>query len=238
MDVAEYSYRLQKGHPIVTVGGKQYLLATGSAHSVGNAPILMGRRDIDPRPSYQGITVAHLRQHLGSQLAGMLGMDLLSPFAVSLYPEERLLRISPGCEVEGDALPIELVAGAPAMNVQAGGIGGRVLRLAVDTASALTLVPEPLLRHCETLGTCKGYHPLMGGFRTPRYLLDLPIAGSSRKFHAGVLPERLEVRLRENRIDGILGSDLLEHFGLCLRLTRRIITLGPRSFGVQAVAGA
>ncbi len=238
MDVAEYTYRLLKDQPIVTVAGKQYLLSTGSTRSVGNAPVLMGRRDIDPLPSYQGITVANLRQRLGSQLAGMLGMDLLAPFAVHLYPDERLLRLCPTCEMQGDTLPIEVVQGAPVITAQAGGIGGRKLRLAIDTSTALSLVPERLLRHCESLGSRKAYHPLVGSFRTPRYLLDLAIDGSGRKFHAGILPDSLEAQLHRDRLDGILGADLLEHFGVCLRLTRRMITLGPRSFGIPAAAGA
>ncbi len=238
MDVAEYSYRLLEGHPIVAVGGKQYLLATGAARSVGNSPVLMGRRDIDPRPSHHGVTVANLRQRLGSEVSGMLGADLLAPFAVSLFPEDRLLRISSACEIQGDTLPIEVIRGAPVLTVQAGGVGGRQLRLVLDTSSAMTLVPERLLRHCETLGSRKGYHPLVGNYRTARYLLDLAIDGSSRKFQAGVLPDRMETQLQADRLDGILGIDLLEHFGICLRLTRRMITLGPRSFGIQAAAGA
>ncbi len=238
MDVAEYSYRLHKGHLIVAVAGKQYLLATGAARSVGNSPIVMGRRDIDPRPSHQGVTVANLRQRLGSDLAGMLGSDLLAPFAVSLYPEDRLLRITPTCEIDGDTLQLDFVRGAPVLEVQAGGIGGRKLRLIVDTSSAMTLVPEPLLRHCESLGSRQGYHPLVGEFHTPLYLVDLAIDGGNRKFHAGVLTENLETALHADRVDGILGADLLEHFGICLRLTRRMITLGARNFGIQAAAGA
>lgn len=238
MEIAEYTYRLQNGQPIVTLAGKQYLLSTGAARSVGNAPVLLGRRDIDPRPSYQGITVANLRQRLGSQVAGMLGMDLLAPFAVHLYPGEHLLRLCPTCEIQGDTLPLEVVHGAPVFTVQAGGIGGRKMRLALDTSSALSLVPEPLLRHCETLGSRESYHPLVGSYRTPCYALDLAIDGTDRRFHAGVLPENLEAHLGRQRLDGILGADLLEHFGICLRLTRRMITLGPRNFGIAAAAGA
>ncbi len=238
MDVAEYTYRLQNGQPIVTVAGKQYLLSTGAARSVGNAPVLMGRRDIDVLTSYQGITPANLRERLGSRVVGMLGMDLLAPFAVHLYPEERLLRLCPTCEIEGDTLPLDIVHGAPVFSVQAGGIGGRKMRLAVDTSSALSLVPEPLLRHCETLGSRECYHPLVGTYRTPCYLLDLSIDGTDRRFRAGVLPKSLEAQLGKERLDGILGADLLEHFGVCLRLTRRMITLGPRNFGIAAAAGA
>lgn len=238
IDVAEYSYRLKKGHPIVTVGGKQYLLATGSARSVGNSPVLMGRRDIDPRPSYQGVTVANLRQRLGSQMAGMLGMDLLNPFAVCLYPEERLLRVCTDSEIEGENVAIDVVRGAPVITVEAGGPGGRPLRLVLDTSSALTLVPEPLLRHCESQGSRQSYHPLVGAFRSRRYLLDIAIEGNNHLFHTGILPDHLENKLREDRIDGVLGTDLLEHFGVCLRLSQGSITLGARSFGAPAVAGA
>lgn len=238
LDVAEYAYRLRKGHPIVTVGGKQYLLATGSSCTVGNSPVLMGRRDIDPRPSYQGITVANLRQRFGSQIAGMLGTDLLGPFAVCIYPEERLLRICTECEDSGQDVAVDVVEGAPVLTVQAGGPGGRELRLLLDTASALTLVPEPLLRHCETQGSRRSFHPLVGVFHTPRYLLDITIDDSKQLFHTGILPDELEYKLREKRIDGILGIDLLEHFGVCLRLSQGVMTLGPRSFGAKVAAGA
>jgi hypothetical protein len=226
MHVAEYTWRLEKGHPVVSLGGKPYLLSTGSKRSVANGPILLERRDIDPCPSHQGVTVASLRKRIGSELAGMLGCDLLSPFTINVYPEEHLMRFSEG-EVQGDiAMPLSIVKGVPVIRAQ---VAGRELPLLLDTASAISLLPESMVLNSELQGRNQTFHPRAGSFLTQYYTCEICVGGERRLFRVGILPEPLDAELSQEGIEGVLGVDLLEHFGLCLNISEKILKLGQRS---------
>lgn len=226
MHVAEYTWRLEKGHPVVQLGGKPYLLSTGAPRSVGNEPILLERRDIDPRPSHLGVTVASLRKRLGCELAGMLGCDLLSPYTVTLFPEERLMRLSEA-KAQGDiALPLSMVNGAPVVKVE---VGGRHMSLLLDLAAAVSLLPEPVVHGSELQGKNLTFHPLVGSFNAPHYTAEICVGGECRLFRVALLPEALDEKLALDGIEGVLGVDLLQHFGLCISLGQKIIRLGRRS---------
>lgn len=225
MDTAEYSYRLHKGHPIVRLGGQPYLLATGMSRSVGDSPIYMGRRDIDPHPSHLGVTVAGLRQRLGIEVAGVIGTDLMAPFNVAVCPDDRLVRFSEGPLEGEETVPLEIVDGAPVVPVR---IADRDRRLLFDTAAPLSLLRESEFRSREPLGKDRAYHPLVGAFTTDRYTMEFSIGGQNRLFQAGVMPDSLENQLRKDGIHGVLGVDLLEHFGLHLYLQERVMKLGRR----------
>ena len=225
MDSAEYSYRLYKGHPIVRLGGQAYLLATGMSRSVGESPIYMGRRDIDPRPSHLGVTVAGLRRRLGIEVAGIIGTDLMTPYHVAVCPDDRLVRFSEE-PLEGDeTVDLEMVDGAPVVQVR---IAGEEKPMLFDTAAPLSLLRESEFRGSERQGRERAYHPLVGSFSTDRYTLEFGIGGQQRLFQAGVLPDNLENQLRQNGIHGVLGIDLLEHFGLHLYLQDQVMKLGRR----------
>lgn len=226
MHVAEYTYHLHKGHPVVNVGGKHYLFATGSQLSVGNSPILLHRRDIDPRPSHQGVTVASLRKRFGKELAGMIGCDLLSPFTVNFYPEDRLVRFSEAKVRGGITLPVSTVKGVPVVEVE---VSGRRLSMLLDTGSALTLLPEAVVRHSELQGRNLAFHPLAGSFHTRQYTMEICVGDACRLFRAGIVPEALDYALGPENIDGVLGVDVLQHFGLCLSIGKKFVKLGRRS---------
>jgi hypothetical protein len=226
MHVAEYTWRLQKGHPVVSIGGKSYLFSTGSEFSVGNAPILLDRRDIDPRPSCQGVTVANLRKRFGGELAGMLGCDLLSPFTINVYPEEHLVRFSEE-QVTGDiSLPVSMIRGAPVIKTL---VAGREMSLLLDTAAAISLLPETVVMSSELQGRNRTYHPRAGSFLTQYYTCEICIGGECRLYRIGILPECLDEVLCQDGIDGVLGVDLLEHFGIGLNIGEKVLKLGKRS---------
>ena len=226
MHVAEYTWRLQKGHPVVTIGGKPYLLSTGSRHSVGNTPILLERRDIDPRPSHEGVTVASLRKRFGGELAGMLGCDLLVPFTINVFPEERLLRFSEE-QVHGDiSMPVSMIRGAPVIKAR---VAGREMSLLLDTASAISLLPESVVMNAELQGRNRTYHPRAGSFLTQYYTCEICVGGECRLYRVGVLPESMDNSLSQDGIDGVLGADLMVHFGLCLNIGEKVLNLGKRS---------
>lgn len=226
MHVAEYTYQLHKGHPVVNLGGKGYLFATGAQRSVGNSPILLHRRDIDPKPSHQGVTVAGLRQRFGKELAGMIGCDLLSPFTVNFYPEDRLVRFSEAKVRGGITLPLSTINGVPVVEIE---VSGRRLSMLLDTASAVTLLPEAVVRHSELQGRNLAFHPLAGTFHTHHYTMEVCIGDACRLFRVGIVPEALDYVLGPDNIDGVLGVDVLQHFGLCLSIGERFVKLGRRS---------
>ena len=231
MHVAEYTWRLEKGHPVIKVGGKPYLLSTGSSRSVGNEPILLEPRDIDPRPSHLGVTVASLRKRLGGELAGMLGCDLLSPYTVSLYPEEHIMRLSEAITQGDIALPVSVVKGAPVVKVE---VAGRHMSLLLDLAAAVSLLPEPAVHGSDLQGKNLTFHPLVGSFNTQHYTAEICVGGECRLFRVGLLPESLDEKLGEDGIEGVLGVDLLQHFGLSINLGQKVIKLGRRSMAVTA----
>ena len=225
MESAEFTYRLLKGHPIVIVDGKRYLLATGMSRSVGDSPIQLGRRDIDLRPSYLGVTVANLRRRLGNEMAGVLGADLMAPFTVGICPDDRLVKFMPGPAAGETKIPVSLISGVPVVPAD---IGGKQVKLLLDTASSLSLLPDSALQLIEPGGQEYAYHPLAGRFRTLRYTLDISLGSHQRLFRAGVLPDALQSTLREDGIYGVLGSDLLEHFGLSLSFSEQMLVLRKR----------
>ncbi|MEP5764363.1 MAG: hypothetical protein ABJ308_07205 [Halieaceae bacterium] len=225
-DMANYTYLKYQGHLVVNLSGRQYLLDTGSPFSVGTEPISIAGMEFLVQDSYLDLTPASLVENIGLPLEGLIGADIIKAFTVSVFPAERVIQFN-HLPAAGELLvPIKQFTSVPILPI---GVQGKVLQVFLDTGSPLSYLPLELLAGLEPRGLRDVYYPLLGNFTTQEYLVDTNIGGERCPLHFGALPQALEALTVAGSVQGILGTEILKHFGLSLSLQQGVLMLEKRA---------
>ncbi|MEP5764364.1 MAG: hypothetical protein ABJ308_07210 [Halieaceae bacterium] len=220
--MANFMYQMHHGHIVVTVEGRPYLLDTGSPFSVGYEPINIGGRSFEVQQSYMGVTCGYLMENIGVPIEGMIGADIMQEFTVCMYASERMIQFTHLPPVGDIVIPLQDFMGVPIFCVQ---VAGQVRRMFFDTGAPMSYLLPQCLADKEAEGRHEDFYPLVGNFMTSVYALDVNIGGSSRKLRFGELPHELEALLEAGAVQGIIGTEMLKHFGICLSLKEGVMRL-------------
>ncbi len=221
-DMANYLFQLHHGHIIVNVEGRPCLLDSGAPFSVGYEPLRIGGQVFPVEGNYMGVTASYLSEHIGVPVEGMIGADVLREINVSIYAAERMVQFNhlpPAGEI---VLPVQLCGELPVINVR---VNGRVRRMYFDTGAPISYLLPDALSGAEPEGRHEDFYPLLGSFLTPIYTLLVELGGHRRRFRFGHVPEELRPMLRAGEVQGMIGTELLRHFGVSLSLRDKVMRL-------------
>jgi hypothetical protein len=219
---------LVDGHVLTEIDGHSVLLDTGSPGSFGSVPeiTLLGRR-FEIEPSYMGLTVDVLRQHVSSPVDVLVGTDVLRDFVFRIDPDGGFVEWSrePLRPAEG-RVPVMLVMGVPAIDVE---VAGRSTRAFLDTGAPLSYIPSDVAAGLEEIGSASDFYPGFGSIETPTYRVELALGGPTFEATVGVLPSLLEFTLGMTGIKAIVGSAIFEHFAVEFALGEGFCRMAERS---------
>lgn len=233
--MAKYLFQFHHGHIIVNVEGRPCLLDSGAPFSVGYEPLRIGGQVFTVEDSYMGVTASYLSEHIGIPVEGMIGADVMREFNMSLHMAERMVQFNHLTPVGDIAIPVQLMYGElPVISVR---VQDRVRRMFFDTgASTSYLLPDALIG-TEPDGRHEDFYPLVGSFLTAIYHLPVEIGGHQRRFRFGQVPEELRAMLRAANVQGMIGTELLRHFGVNLSLRDKVLHLESPHNAVGQAAG-
>lgn len=232
--MANYLFQLHHGHIIVNLEGRPCLLDSGAPFSVGYDALYVDGKYFPVEDAYMGVTPSYLAEHIGVPIEGMIGADVLREFNVSVYTAERMVQFHHLPPAGDIVLPVQESGELPVINVK---VNGRVRRMFFDTGAPICYLLPDALRGTVPEGRHEDFYPLLGNFLTPVYSLAVELGGHSRRFRFGEVPEELRAMLKSANVAGMIGTELLRHFGMSLSLRDRIMRLESPHSLVGLAAG-
>ena len=220
--MVNYVYQRIHGHLILNIGGRPCLLDTGSPLSVGYEPITVSGREFHLHDNYLGVNGIYLTEHIGTNIEALIGADIIKEFTLGIFPNEQLVQFS-GEPASGEiVIPVQNFLGVPIITI---GVNGRVMRVFFDTAAPMSYLLPDAFKGLQAYGRQEDFYPLLGNFLTDVYHLPVNIGGECRELRFGELPEELRTVLDAGGVQGILGTEILKHFGMCLSLRDGVMKL-------------
>jgi hypothetical protein len=220
--MANYMFQLHHGHIITHVEGRSYLLDTGAPFSVGYEPIHIAGKRYPVEWSYMGVTPSHLSEYIGMPIEGMIGSDIIREYTMGVYATERIVQFT-YLPTSGDiVLPVQVCGELPIISVM---VNGMVRRMFFDTGAPTSYLLPEALEGVEVIGRHEDYYPLLGNFLTDIYSLPVVLASEQREFRFGCVPEEMRSALEAARVSGMIGTELLRHFGMTLSLRDKAMCL-------------
>lgn len=226
--VYTYPYDMVDGHIIVTSDdGKVCLIDTGSPFSVGSSGhvLLAGARHT-LTPSLRGKAAHELTGQIGVRVDVLVGADILNRYDMSIDPERQVLEFSDeDINVEGEAVPVELLSGVPVLEAD---VGGRRIKVFFDTGAPVSYALEELLHAFPRVGTANDSYITCGAFQTVLHRVPVTLGSWSLVLDVGVLPQALQACLRMTGTEGIVGTAILSHFMVAYMPRRKRMILTAR----------
>jgi len=219
-----YSFEPVNGYVVMDVAGKQVLLDTGAPYTFGSVSSweFLGRSRTLSRVARSPNSVEAISRHAGARVDVVAGLDVLAEVPFEIDWHGRTVMFAPEREARGQPIPLEVTMCGP---VIPGDVLGRVVRLCVNTSATIGFLPEDSLRGTRAVGTQKGFLPTVGAYETPVHAAALQVAGGTVNLLWGRLPGILGVQLLLS--DGMVGSQLLEHYRTRFDFGRKRLTLAP-----------
>jgi hypothetical protein len=220
----EYSYKLFTGHILFQVDGKIILLDTGAPTSFGSSFSLMNTEfQIDT--SYMGLNSAKLSEFIGTNIDVLIGGDIISQFDISLNPEKQKIEFGNNLTDLDDfdlQLPITNFMNIPIIQVN---INGESINTFFDTGAQLSYIEKNFTLNFESKGQKEDFYPGVGRFKTNTFEIPTTIGDTTKPFLFGVLPDILQMTLMMADTNGIIGTEILEHFRFTLSIKNETLSL-------------
>mgnify|MGYP001767698741 CR=1 FL=1 len=223
-----YPYHLHDGHLIADLDGRAVLLDTGSPTSFGRgAAIRLDGRDYPWAGGFMGLDAKMLAGLVGTELEGLLGMDVLQNLDLRIDPASGTSELSHELlPLDGQIVPTDSCMGIPLV---AASVGVQAVRCFLDTGARLSYFTREIAGEYESAGETEDFYPGFGRFFTPTWRVPVTLAGVTLPLLAGVLPAALQGLLAMGGAGGILGTALLDHFRLTLSPRRGLLALAPHT---------
>ncbi len=211
LDTTEYTYPLlfEKKHLFMILNDKKWLIDTGSPASFGEEDSLSICNQIFKiENTYGALNAKELTSHIGLELTGLIGVDILNKFDILFSINKYEATFSKNSmNLEGDVLPIDSFMGIPIIKVN---ILDTEYTMFFDTGAQISYFQSPSLKDFPSNGTIKDFYPVIGKFETETYLIDLDIGSSEYKLICGSLPTLLSETLMMASAQGIVSNELMK----------------------------
>ena len=205
----EYGLSFEMGHLFAEIGGRKFVLDTGSPMSMAASPGLDFRgRELRLSGNVLGLTPTQLSGFIGTEVHGLLGTDVLNEQDL-LFDFERGKLAVPNAPLplEGEAIPFKPVMGVPLVEAS---VDGQAYGFFFDTGARISYFQEEaVLEKGPKIGTDEDFYPGFGRFSTETYRLEVQLGSRVFSLVTGTLPARLGLSLGMAGADGILGNEVL-----------------------------
>lgn len=220
--MGNYIYQMIHGHIIVNLAGRPCVLDTGSPFSIGYYPITLSNLEFEVQDSYLDVTCEYLSREIGMPIEGLIGADIISHFSMGIYPTEQMVQFGNSPAESAIVIPTDNFMDIPILRI---GLEDKVLPTFFDTGAPLSYLLPEYLAGKEHDCVQEDFYPLIGNFLTKVYSQEIVVGGQTRSLRFGELPEDLHRIVEAGGAKGIIGTELLKHFGLCLSIRDRVMKL-------------
>ena len=214
----EYEIRIANKHILINDGNVWLLVDTGGNRSFCETGriTLCGKRFpvANYIQFYARVDAEYVSRNVGEQVSGLIGMDILSQFAIKFdlpagkltfgCPTDGLTQVSPGAG-----------RGFVSMNMT---INGHQAHVLLDSGAPISYVAPFLPAGLTSIGTTIDFSPLTPNspFETPLFEFPATFAGNDFTMRAGHLPDDLERQVSGLGFDGAVGFEVLSRFPLVI----------------------
>jgi len=219
-----YPVTFHNGYPLIQIGNGYTLVGTGTPATIHTHAQLdfMGMMH-NVVQNYNQATIANLRQHIHPQLDTVIGMDIISRYAVLWQLSETRIafeELKP-CDIHGTPVTITQTRGIPVLTTS---VNGQEIRMFLDSGTKVSYVQQNLIGQAAPQGNVQDFFPGHGLFHTDLWRLQTQVAGHACQIEYGVLPHAL-LPLLNLGPRGILGIDFLKKFTVCLNVRQMQATI-------------
>jgi hypothetical protein len=208
----EFPLELIDGHVVIRSDGRALLLDTGSPVTLSHLPLSFLGQEWPVEAEYFGASTEDLSQHAGVRIDVLLGANVLSRFAVAVDTRTNRVVFNSQAILHADlVVPLETLMGIPVMEV---GLGGRPLRMWFDTGAPLSYLRAAVAASYPVIRHAQDFYPGVGRFTTAVHRVPLTVRDHAIAMDCGTLPPVLEAGLLKDGVNGIVGTELLNSFGV------------------------
>lgn len=220
----EMMMTIDAGHVFVALEGRTYIVDTGSPMTFCDAgSIELDGRRFEVAKSGFGIDIATLSGHVGREINGLLGCDILNAFDVVFdAPAGRLTLVHAEADFRGETIGIEFIMGVPVVEVR---IGDAPLRVFLDTGAPISYVLDLPLGGFAPDGSYQDFYPGFGEFTVDVFRVPVRTGGIVSQLRIGTLPVAIRDLLRLANVKGIVGSELIQDRRMCYAARRSKIAI-------------
>jgi hypothetical protein len=199
---------LDHGHLCLMLGGRRWLLDTGSPASFGDcASVNLGSREHRIHPSYMGQTAGSISQLSGLEVGGLLGGDILGEYDLLMDLESETCAISTDqIPLTGEVLTVEEIMGVPSVEVV---FGGQRRSVFFDTCASVGYLQCEGLEDFPYVGSFDDFYPGFGSFSSDTHAAKIGVGTRQVTLRTGQLPTILGMAISLVGVEGILGNEML-----------------------------
>lgn len=196
-----------KGHLFLKVDDALFLIDTGAPSSFGNDRIFnLGDSQFILDDSYLGLDTDVLSQNVGTDCAGLIGVNILNCFDTLFdHPNGQILFSEPKMRDSTEGIPLSFCMGIPKLEVT---VNDTVLPMFLDTGAQVSYLKKEFLNSSPSLGQVEDFYPGLGTFQTSLHKVDIELNNRSISVRTGSLPTLLHSLLAMGGASGILGNEV------------------------------
>jgi len=222
----EYTYPIcfHEGYLLLENGADRLLLDTGSPFSFGKSTEIAG----EFRSFIEDQTADEVSRHLGTKVAGLIGMDVVGGHDLLIDLPNRRVVFDPYREPESAASPRmdRMIGGIPTIPVSIGK-DSRARSFFFDTGAPISYLAPELASSFPTHRTGNDFHLSCGDFTTPIRWVPLVLDGLELTIEMGILPERLAFLAHTlTGRPGCIGLSLFRNRPILLSPARELMIIG------------
>jgi Ca-activated chloride channel family protein len=219
-----FPLKLVYGHLLAEMDGRTILVDTGCPVSIGrHLHWVFMEQSFELSRSYMGISVDDLSNLVNERVDILLGADLLQLACTEIDLADQIIVFRAHPELHTDVrIPIEQFMGVPSLQAN---IRGKDVNLIIDSGSQYSYLRSDMVSGMKASGKARDFYPGFGEFDTDLYDLDVTLGGKHVRLKFGVLPRMLETAVLVTRSDGLLGTELFQHFRAELAIPHKFLAL-------------
>lgn len=199
------------GHMFVSMPEGVFLVDTGSPTSFSRSGRLSfaDRAETMPTNAMGMLDADELSGHVGENVDGLIGMDVLSRHLIVFDGDEMLVDECPIPDSAFTVLESDSFMGIPVVPIQ---VAGQTVRVFLDTGAKVSYLAAACLENCHIDERLSDFYPGLGRFDVEVLSVPCEVAGFHMKARFGRLPALLQMTLLTGGVHGILGRDLFAKF--------------------------
>lgn len=204
-----YPLEFTAGHLFIELGGRRWLIDTGSPQSFGAAPnVHLAGHSFPVTEEYGGLTSERLSALVGVECHGLLGVDVLDHLDLVFRVGEGKVEVSgEDLALAGVELPLTEFLGIPVLKVN---VRDQQVPCFFDTGAQISYLQESLRTGFPDAGVFDDFLPGFGEFTTSTRLIRLTIGGLPQTIRAGTPPRPLAATLMMAGVQGVVGNEIMK----------------------------
>jgi hypothetical protein len=213
--VTDFPIEFFEGHIIMDAAGLKVLVDTGAPKTIGRVETweFLGL-PFSLRSNYLTLKIEDLSDLVGTDIDILLGVDILArqPFLIDTKAAVIAFELCPDAHPDAQNA-LNAVMGIPSTSVL---LDGRQLPVFIDTGAKFSYLYSAIADDYPAEGREEDFYPGFGRFETEVRRVEIGLGGQSVTLKFGVLPDKLERVLLLAGPRGIIGTELLKSYRICI----------------------